>query len=97
MKTYQNVLTGSVAFLALGLALSGNGAKVKALITGTNALCKFQGSGAGIVQKRSQWPICRSRIRRRVAGRPSPGRLLRPRVQCRPYRRASKWKPLPRA
>jgi glucose/arabinose dehydrogenase len=37
MKKYRHIIAGGAAFLALGLVLSGNGAKVTALITGTNA------------------------------------------------------------
>jgi glucose/arabinose dehydrogenase len=37
MKKYPYILTGALAFLAFGLALFGDGAKVTALITGQNA------------------------------------------------------------
>ena len=37
MKKYRPIFAGGAVFLAVGLALSGNGAKVTTLITGTNA------------------------------------------------------------
>jgi glucose/arabinose dehydrogenase len=51
MKKYRQILAGSVAFLALGWVLSGNGAKVTALITGTNAFVSSKDLKPGSFRK----------------------------------------------
>jgi glucose/arabinose dehydrogenase len=51
MKKYRQMLAGSVAFLALGWVLSGNGARVTALITGTNAFVSSKDLKPGSFRK----------------------------------------------
>ena len=51
MKKYPYVITGTAAFLAFGLALFGNGAKVTALITGQNAFVSSKDLMPGTFRK----------------------------------------------
>src|SRR6185369_2602493 len=51
MKRYPYLITGALGFLAFGLALFGDGAKVTALITGQNAFVSSKDLVPGTFRK----------------------------------------------